>query len=72
MTELLTETQKVVADEIATLISDALRRKQRLTEWEESFVESLKEQMEDPYFMQFSQKQLEKLEAIWEKATRNG
>lgn len=56
--------------EYVTLLEDCEKRSERLTDWELNFIESLSNQMiagRRP-----SQKQIETLDNIWEKATRRG
>lgn len=54
------------ADEYLTMIDDCEQREQRLTDWERGFVDSLRRQIEQG--LRPTQKQIEKLDSIWEKA----
>lgn len=58
------------ADEYLTLLDDCEKREQRLTDWERSFVDSLRRQIEQGH--RPSAKQVEALDDIWEKATARG
>jgi hypothetical protein len=56
------------ADEYLTLIQDCEKRDECLTEWELHFVDSLRRQIEDG--KRPTEKQSDKLDGIWEKATQ--
>lgn len=58
------------ADEYATMLDDCEKRSERLTEWELGFVDSLQRQLADG--RRPTAKQIETLDRVWEKATRNG
>lgn len=58
------------ADEYLTLLDDCEARESRLTEWEASFVDSLRSQIEGG--RRPSTKQIETLDGIWERATARG
>lgn len=57
-------------DEYITMLEDCEKRESRITEWEQSFVDSLKDQILKG--RRPSQKQTETLDNIWEKATARG
>lgn len=56
--------------EYMTLLDDCENREERLTDWERSFVDSLKRQLEQGH--RPSQKQIETLDSLWERATARG
>lgn len=56
--------------EYITSIEDCEKRESRLTEWEANFLESLRAQIEAG--RRPSQKQIDVLDRIWEKATARG
>lgn len=58
------------AAEYLTLLDDCEIRESRLTEWEASFVDSLRSQIEAG--RRPSVKQSDTLDNIWEKATKKG
>jgi hypothetical protein len=58
------------ADEYLTLLEDCEKRDERLSEWELQFVDSLRRQIEDG--KRPTEKQVDKLQGIWEKATERG
>ncbi len=58
------------ADEYATLLDDCEQREDRLSDWERGFVDSLRKQIENG--RRPSQKQIETLDNVWEKATARG
>lgn len=58
------------ADEYATLLEDCEKRSEKLTDWELGFVDSLQRQITDG--RRPSQKQIETLDTIWERATARG
>lgn len=55
---------------VATLLDDCEKREERLTDWERSFVDSLRRQIEDG--RRPSPKQIEALDNVWERATAKG
>jgi hypothetical protein len=57
-------------DEYLAMVQDCERRFGLLNEWEQSFVSSLRIQMDNPGFV-ISPKQTEKLEAIWENVVNS-
>lgn len=57
-------------NEYITMLEDCEKRESRITEWEQSFVDSLKDQILKG--RRPSQKQIETLDNIWEKATARG
>lgn len=57
-------------DEILVLIEDCEERESRLTEWEASFIDSIKAQVQRGRSL--SEKQSETLDSIWERATAKG
>lgn len=52
------------------LIEDCERRSEKLSDWELSFIDSLRRQIEGG--RRPSEKQIEKLDDCWEKATARG
>lgn len=58
------------SDEYLTMIEDCEHRESRLTEWEQGFIASLRSQIEDG--RRPTEKQVETLDKVWEKATENG
>jgi hypothetical protein len=56
--------------EYLTLIEDCENRSDHLTDWEADFVDSIKNQIADG--RRLSEKQTERLDIIWEKATKRG
>lgn len=56
--------------EYLTLVEDCESRESHLTEWEASFLDSLRKQLEND--RRPSVKQIETLDSIWEKATAKG
>lgn len=54
-------------DEYATMLEDCEKRESKLTAWEAGFVDSLSKQIADGRTP--SPKQIEKLDAIWERVT---
>jgi len=56
--------------EYITLIEDCEAREERLTEWESSFIDSLKQQIANG--RRPSQKQEDILDSVWKKATAKG
>ncbi len=61
---------KTWVSEYAQMVEDCEKRESRLTEWEQSFIDSIGQQLlkERP----LSVKQIETLEKIWERATERG
>lgn len=58
------------ADEYITLIEDCEKREERLTDWERTFIDSLRRQIEDG--RRPSPKQIDSLDTAWERATKRG
>lgn len=58
------------ADEYLMMLDDCEKREERLTDWERGFVDSLRRQIEAG--RRPSQKQIESLDAVWERATARG
>jgi hypothetical protein len=58
------------ADEYLTMLEDCEHRSEKLTEWELDFVDSLRRQIEAG--RRPSPKQIETLDATWERATKRG
>ena len=56
--------------EYLTLIEDCENRSDRLTGWECDFIDSIKNQIAEG--RRLSEKQTERLDIIWEKATERG
>ncbi len=56
-----------VHDEHLTMVADCENRESKLTDWERSFVDSLRAQLERS--RPLSQKQIDALDAIWERVT---
>ena len=54
-------------DEILQMIEDCENRESKLSDWERSFIDSVKKQVSDG--KGYSPKQEEKLTAIWERVT---
>lgn len=57
-------------DEYMQLVEDCEKRESRITEWEQEFIDSIRNQLECE--RPLSDKQTEILDQIWEKATKNG
>ena len=57
-------------DEYLTMVEDCEKRESRLTEWEQGFIDSVRNQLERE--KPLSPNQIETLEQIWERATANG
>jgi hypothetical protein len=57
-------------DEYITLIEDCERRSHKLSDWELSFIDSMRRQLEEGRRPTASQ--TEKLDDVWEKATSRG
>lgn len=58
------------SSEYITMIEDCEKRESRLTEWEQGFIESVRDQIERG--RRPSAKQIETLDNIWNKATAKG
>lgn len=58
------------ASEYQTMINDCEQRESRITDWERGYLDSLRAWIEDG--RRPSEKQIERLDAIWEKATARG
>lgn len=58
------------ADEYLTLIDDCEARESRLTNWQRGFLDSIREQLRRD--RPLSLRQSEKLDEIWEQATKAG
>lgn len=58
------------ASEYLQLIEDCEARESRLSEWDGTFLDSIKKQIENGRSL--SPKQIEKLDEIWERATARG
>lgn len=52
------------------LIEDCEKRESKLSDWERNFVDSLRRQIEQARAP--TPKQVDTLDALWEKVTRNG
>ncbi len=59
-----------MSDEIGQMIDDCETRESRLSEWEAEFIDSLRHQLANG--RNLTERQVEKLESIWEKATKHG
>jgi hypothetical protein len=57
-------------EEYITLIDDCEKRDSKLSAWDADFLVSIRERLEAK--RPLSQKQINVLDEIWEKATRNG
>lgn len=57
-------------DEHLQLVTDCENRTRRLTEWERTFIASVREQL--TYGRSLSAKQIETLDETWERATAKG
>ena len=57
-------------DDTAQLIEDCETREDRLTDWERGFIDSIKAQVTAG--RRLSEKQADRLEEIWERATAKG
>lgn len=57
-------------DEYRQLVSDCEARESRLTDWERTFIDSISKQLDNA--RPLSVKQIETLEAVWERATKKG
>lgn len=58
-------------NEYTRQIEDCMARDNKMTEWEQNFVQSLSEQLERSA-NGLSQKQIDVLDRVWEKVTKNG
>ena len=58
------------ADDYITLLNDCEKRESRLTDWERSFVDSLRTQIEQG--TRPTKKQSETLDEVWERVTARG
>lgn len=56
--------------EYLILINDCEQRESRMTDWERTFIDSMKQQLERGRHP--SQKQIESLDRVWERVTKNG
>lgn len=57
-------------DEYMQLVNDCEQRESRLTEWEATFIDSIKDQLGRA--RPLSAKQIETLEKVWDRATSKG
>lgn len=57
-------------NEYFKMIDDCEKRESMLSEWDCSFIESIRDKLE--HEKPLSSKQIEKLDEIWEKATSRG
>ena len=57
------------ADEYFDMIGDCQYRESLLSEWETHFLDSIEDQLESGRML--TNKQIEKLEDIWERVTKN-
>jgi hypothetical protein len=57
-------------DEYLKMIDDCKKRESRISEWECSFIESIRARLEQEKLL--SPKQVETLDKIWERATELG
>jgi len=57
-------------NEYLTMIEDCEKRESRMTEWEQSFIDSVSKQISSKEYL--SPKQVEIIDRIWEKVTENG
>jgi len=64
------EVMSTWADEYIQLLDDCEAREDRLTDWERGFVDSLRRQLTEG--RRPSQKQIDALDATWERATKRG
>lgn len=58
------------ADEYMTLIEDCENRESRLNEWQRTFIDSMRRQLEAG--RRPTPKQIEALDEVWEQATKRG
>lgn len=59
-----------MTDEHRQLIDDCRKRERALSAWDADFLDSIEHRLNER--RELSPKQVEKLEEIWEKATRRG
>lgn len=64
------DTKKDWADEYLTMITDCEKREPKMTEWERKFIADIKLRLQRRQLA--TPNQLEKLNDIWERVTRNG
>ena len=57
-------------DEYRQLIRDCRKRETKISAWDADFLDSISERLDDN--RPLSPRQIEVLEGIWERATRNG
>ncbi len=57
-------------DEYRTLIEDCRKREQKLSAWDADFLDSISSRLDDN--KPLTPKQIECLDGIWERATKNG
>lgn len=57
-------------DEYQTMIDDCENRESKLSDWDRNFIDSISNQLKRGRML--SQKQIETLESIWERVTKNG
>jgi ferritin-like metal-binding protein YciE len=57
-------------DEYLTLIEDCENRESKLSDWQRTFIDSLRKQIEQGKAP--TPKQIEKLDEAWEQATKRG
>lgn len=57
------------ADEYLQMVEDCTNRESKLSEWEVGFIDSITHRIEDGKIL--TAKQIEKLDAIWERVTRD-
>ena len=57
-------------EEYMTLIADCEKRESKLSAWDVDFLSSIKDRLIDK--KPLSQKQIDCLDGIWERATKNG
>lgn len=57
-------------DEYTTMIDDCEKRESRLTEWERTFLDSIKAKLDIGHML--TERQRETLDAIWERVTAKG
>lgn len=58
------------SDEYVTMIVDCENREEMLSDWERTFIDSLRKQIEDG--RRPTPKQIDCLDTAWEKATKRG
>ena len=58
------------ADEYLQQITDCENRESRLSDWDRTFLDSIKRRLEQGIAL--TTKQIEKLDEVWERATKNG